>query len=66
MKKVLNNYSSKNDINIKQIVAYKDNILEIEEYFKKMIVNHNKLYIRYVFQSNFLIRFLSIGILVRR
>ena len=32
MKKVLNNYSSKNDINIKQIVAYKDNILEIEEY----------------------------------
>lgn len=37
----------------------KDNytILEIEEYFKKMIVNHNKLYIRYVFQSNFLIRF---------
>ena len=38
MKKVLDNYSSKNDINIKQIVAYKDNILEIEEYrdgFKK-------------------------------
>ena len=38
MKKVLNTYSSKNDINIKQIVAYKDNILEIEEYkdgFKK-------------------------------
>ena len=32
MKKVLNNYSSKNDINIRQIVAYKDNILEIEEY----------------------------------
>jgi len=32
MKKVLNTYSSKNDINIKQIVAYKDNILEIEEY----------------------------------
>lgn len=46
----------------------KDNytILEIEEYFKKMIVNHNKLYIRYVFQSNFLIRLWSIGILVRR
>ena len=38
MKNVLNTYSSKNDINIKQIVAYKDNILEIEEYkdgFKK-------------------------------
>ena len=32
MKKVLYNYSSKNDINIRQIVAYKDNILEIEEY----------------------------------
>ena len=32
MKRVLNTYSSKNDINIKQIVAYKDNILEIEEY----------------------------------
>ena len=32
MKKVLNNYSSKNDVNIRQIVAYKDNILEIEEY----------------------------------
>ena len=32
MKKVLNTYSSKNDVNIKQIVAYKDNILEIEEY----------------------------------
>ena len=32
MKKVLNNYTSKNDINISQIVAYKDNILEIEEY----------------------------------
>ena len=32
MKKVLNNYSSKNDINIRQIVAYKDNVLKIEEY----------------------------------
>ena len=32
MKKVLDTYSSKNDINIKQIIAYKDNILEIEEY----------------------------------
>ena len=32
MKKVLEAYSSKNDVNIKQIVAYKDNILEIEEY----------------------------------
>ena len=32
MKKILNNYSSKNDINIRQIVAYKDNALEIEEY----------------------------------
>ena len=32
MIKVLDVYSSKNDINIKQIVAYKDNILEIEEY----------------------------------
>ena len=32
MRKILNNYSSKNDINIRQIVAYKDNILEIEEY----------------------------------
>ena len=30
MKKVLNNYSSKNDINIRQIVAYKENILEID------------------------------------
>ena len=29
MKKVLDTYSSKNDINIKQIVAYKDNVLEI-------------------------------------
>ena len=39
MKKVLDTYSSKNDINIKQIVAYKDNVLEIEEYkdgFKKV------------------------------
>ena len=32
MKKVLDTYSSKNDINIKQIVAYKNNLLEIEEY----------------------------------
>ena len=32
MREVLNNYSSKNDINIIQIVAYKDNKLEIEEY----------------------------------
>ena len=32
MKRVLNNYSSKNDVNIRQIVAYKDNKLEIEEY----------------------------------
>ena len=32
LKKVLCNYSSKNDINIRQIVAYKDNVLEIEEY----------------------------------
>ena len=32
MKKVLNAYSGKNDMNIKQIVAYKDDILEIEEY----------------------------------
>ncbi len=32
MKKVSDAYSSKNDINIKQIVAYKDNVLEIEEY----------------------------------
>ncbi|HHX70136.1 MAG TPA: serine hydrolase [Gallicola sp.] len=32
MRKIFNNYSSKNDINIRQIVAYKDNILEIEEY----------------------------------
>ena len=31
MKKVLRNYSSKNDVNIRQIVAYKDNKLEIEE-----------------------------------
>ena len=31
MKKILHNYSSKNDINIIQIVGYKDNILEIEE-----------------------------------
>ena len=29
MKKVLDVYSSKNDMNIKQIVAYKDNLLEI-------------------------------------
>lgn len=32
MNKILNNYSSKNDINIRQIVAYKDNELKIEEY----------------------------------
>ena len=32
MKQILSNYSSKNDINIRQIVAYKDNILELEEY----------------------------------
>ena len=32
MRKIVNNYSSKNDINIRQIVAYKDNVLEIEEY----------------------------------
>ena len=32
VKKVSNNYSSKNDITIRQIVAYKDNVLEIEEY----------------------------------
>ena len=38
MKNISNIYSSKNDVNIRQIVAYKDNILEIEEYkedFKK-------------------------------
>ena len=29
--KGLKNYTSKNDINIRQIVAYKDNVLEIEE-----------------------------------
>ena len=29
MKKVLRNYSSKNDVNIRQIIAYKDNKLEI-------------------------------------
>ena len=34
MKKVLNNYSSKNDVNIRQIVAYKDGKLEIEEYIE--------------------------------
>ena len=32
MKSILNNYTSKNDINIRQIVAYKDNQIEIEEY----------------------------------
>ena len=32
VKEVLKNYSSKNAINIRQIVAYKDNVLEIEEY----------------------------------
>ena len=32
MRQILNNYSSKNDVNIRQIAAYKDNILEIEEY----------------------------------
>ena len=32
MKKMLNNYSSKNDVNIRQIVAYKGSSLEIEEY----------------------------------
>lgn len=32
MKKILSNYSNKNDINIKQIVVYKNNLLEIEEY----------------------------------
>lgn len=32
MKKVLNNYSSKNDINIRQIVAYQDGVLQIEDY----------------------------------
>ena len=32
MKSILNNYTSKNDINIRQIVAYKDNRLEIEDY----------------------------------
>ena len=32
MKKILNNYSSKNDINIRQIVAYIDNVMEIEVY----------------------------------
>ena len=31
MKKVLDTYSSKNDTNIKQIIAYKDSVLEIEE-----------------------------------
>ena len=44
MKKVLDTYSSKNDINIKQIVAYKDNILvkpmvfDRVEYIEKNIV----------------------------
>ena len=33
MKKMLHNYSSKNDVNITQIVAYKDNNLEVEEYY---------------------------------
>ena len=32
MKRLLNNYSSKNDINIKQIIGYIDGELEIEEY----------------------------------
>lgn len=32
MKKVLNNYSSKNDVNITQIVAYKNDELMIEDY----------------------------------
>ena len=32
MKKMLNNYSSKNDVNIRQIVAYKGSSLEIEDY----------------------------------
>ncbi|MBQ8000848.1 MAG: serine hydrolase [Ruminococcus sp.] len=32
MKSILDIYSSKNDVNIRQIVAYKDNKLEIEEY----------------------------------
>ena len=34
MKSVLNDYSSKNDTNIRQIVAYKDNSLEIEQYYE--------------------------------
>ncbi len=33
MKTVLNNYSSKNNINIRQIVAYKNNKLKIEKIF---------------------------------
>ena len=32
MKKILNNYFSKHDVNIRQVVAYKDNKLLIEEY----------------------------------
>ena len=37
MMKVLNTYSSKNDVNIRQIVAYKDNGLEIEQYYEGFI-----------------------------
>ena len=44
MKKVLDNYSSKNDVNIKQIVAYKDNILEIEEYRDGFKKDHGKVW----------------------
>ena len=37
MKKVLDAYSSKNDINIKQIVAYKDIILSVFKSFWELL-----------------------------
>ena len=47
MKKILNNYSSKNDINIRQIVAYKNNVLEIEYnnkgQIKKLSINKEEI-----------------------
>jgi len=60
MKKILNNYSSKNDINIKQIVAYKDNILEIEV-FKNGFTREDTLNVMSVTKS---ITSLLIGIAI--
>ena len=60
MKKVLDTYSSENDINIKQIVAYKDKMIEIEEYRDGLKID-DTLNVMSVSKS---VKFLMIGIAI--